>query len=626
MGNELLKAVHPLNQKAAISTSPRSQTAVYLLTPIILYVTCSIIGIGWGLPSRSIDKYLFGDSPAWSGQKIYRLANASDKFDGDIGADVDPDPLNKASTYPILLTATDEKIAKILLRYRLYTYQPDEMISMMALAGMKPGDFDFDPKLYQYGGLFIYPVGTLIKLCGLVGLIDVRGDVTFYLDHPDEFAKFYIVSRAYAAAWGLLGVIVVFLITRRLANTAAATVSAILFALMPVVVCMAHEGKPHLPGAVLMLSAVMFGMRQLAARHDSTLNWWLMCISCGAAFGMVLSSGPIFVLIPLVAWMMAAKSQRSVSRAIGQTAMGVSVGIATYIVCNPYILINALTNQDVLRSNFGNSLAMYNIARIGEGFIRVLELTAQGATSPILLLGIIAAFAAASKKRRDVLPLLVPAAVFFLQFVLIGAGKPAEYGRFGIFTDTALAIGAACMLTSVGKVGEKGRYLAATVVIMWTAMHGAAYLWNFHLDSIGQGSRQQLASAIDKSRSGRSSIDLATTAEPGPYCFPPINFSKTNLWLVENHRVLSFAKNVPSQTIGLIGTADNWTEVSVDALEIDEALPHAVFNETSWSPQDWLTKIDTPISWANKPFYWLTKNSGLGPIEIKLPSAASTNQ
>ncbi len=293
---------------------------------LLLHGVVSLIGITWGLPSRKIDKYLFGDGEVWSGEKIYRLAKAEAKFDPTRGADVDVDPLNRRSDKPIPLTATEEDVAKIYLRYRLYTYQPDEMITMMALAGMRPSKLELDPRLYQYGGLFIYPIGALIKSCGLLGLIDVRGDVVFYLDHPDEFGKFYIVARAYSAAWGLIGVLVVFGIARRVAgfrapiagegsdgkiedrrskigtagsarfgllssifairhsifarrtvaaasgsDTTARTgntkahraglLAALLFTLMPVVVCMGHEGKPHLPGAVLMLLAVYFAMR-----------------------------------------------------------------------------------------------------------------------------------------------------------------------------------------------------------------------------------------------------------------------------------------------------------------------------------------------------------------------------
>ncbi len=308
-----------------MDTKDPNQSRVYLLglgVICLAFLGISMVGIGWGLPSRSVDPFLFGEDEPWPGEKIYRLSGAGAKFSPERGADVDPDPLQRLSPEPVPLTETDEQLARIYLRYRLYTYQPDEMITMMALAGMNPRRLDLDPRLYQYGGLFIYPVGGLIGLLHLLGMIDLRGDVVYYLDNPEEFGKFYVVARGYAAAWGLIGVVVVFGIARRLGGVRAGLIAALVFTLMPVVICMSHEGKPHLPGAVLMLLAVLFAMRHLAARvtapgepsQDSTgtddsssggargdRNWWLMCICCGAALGMVLSSLPIFVLIPLVA-------------------------------------------------------------------------------------------------------------------------------------------------------------------------------------------------------------------------------------------------------------------------------------------------------------------------------------
>ena len=85
-------------------------------------------------------------------------------------------------------------------------------------------------------------------------------------------------------------------------------------------------------------------------------------------------------------------------------------------------------------------------------------------------------------------PLVVSAAVFFLQFVLIGAGKPGEYGRFGIFPNTALAIGAACLLAyPLGRRWSSFRamvnWIPATIVCVWIAMQSSAYVQGFALDA-----------------------------------------------------------------------------------------------------------------------------------------------
>jgi hypothetical protein len=577
---------------------------------MILFAVLSIVGITWGLPTRKIDKYLFGDAIPWSGETIYGLANADEKFSPSRGADVDVDPVDKASRKLVLLTATEQDTAKIYLRYRLYTHQPDEMITMMALAGMRPGSLDLDPRLYQYGGLFIYPVGALIKLCGVVGLIDVRSDVPYYLEHPGEFGKFYVVARAYSALWGLLGVWIVFAIARRLGGFRAATLAALLFAIMPVVVCMAHEGKPHLPGAVLMLLAVLFAMRHRSRDAVGTpepagsRDWWLMCVCCGAAFGMVLSSWPIFVLIPLVALLgrfhtgsrpKLASDQVTLTSALQRTVFGTLLTIAVYLITNPYILINTVTNREVLQSNFGNSLAMYEISRIGEGFVRVIELTIEGAALPILALGVVATVIAVIRRNATMVPLAVAAAVFFMQFVFIGAGKPGEYGRFGIFTNTALAIGAACLLTLPGarRIGVV-KPVAALLVILWTGACGGSYLRGFKVDTSDDNSRTKLAqrlSGMTRAAQGQGEdYAVAVLADPAPYGCPPMNFSSTELLLVRSpaQAQMHFRKRR-----GLFLQPEDKSDPNAGITPLDR-LTLAVC--------PWAAARSTSISWANKPF------------------------
>jgi len=596
----------------------RPPAGVALGAVVVLFAAMSAVGITWGLPSRKIDKYLFGDAEVWSGEKIYRLAKADAKFSSTRGADVDVDPIRRDRDEPLPLTASEEDVAKIYLRYRLYTYQPDEMITMMALAGMRPGKLDFDPRLYQYGGLFIYPVGALIKLCGILGLIDVRSDVVFYLDNPDEFGKFYIVARAYSAAWGLIGVILVYAVTKRIASHRAGLLAAVLFTLMPVVVCMAHEGKPHLPGAVLMLLAVYFAMRCLPAgtpmiedqsskfeekKNESRANnrqsaignrqfYWWMCVCCGAALGMVLSTWPIFVLIPLVAFRAADLSFRD--RTI-RMATGSAVALGVYLVTNPYVLINASINREVLKSNFGNSLAMYEIARIGEGFIRVLELTIEGATLPVAVLGLIALIIALVRKNRAAMPLIVVAVVFFLQFVLIGAGKPAEYGRFGIFTNTVLAIGAAFVFVSRWPNDQPViRALWTAFATVWVAQLGAMYLYNFAADASPYGTRlkesRQVHRWIQSVQYAGRHPTIAVISEPAPYCCPPLAFSSIDLVMFASR------DRVPkdsSATCRILEQKPSWVDPNIGSVlrQLWADRPERRFE---YSPL-------TPISWANKP-------------------------
>lgn len=719
----------------------------------LLYVTQALIGLSWGLPSRDVDRFLFSGKTPPTGVELLTAAGAA-WGQKSVGADVDLNPLEADGPVLTPLNDTEAKRAAIAIRYRLYTYQPDEMIVMRAIGSMRPESWGFDPKLYQYGGLFLYPVAALLKAGSMAGLIDLRADVAHYLDHPEAFGRFYLVSRGYAAAWGLIGLGVVVSLARRLHSNAAAWVAAVFYPFMPVIICMSHEGKPHLPGAVLMLLACRLaigvgdratreraagsrngeGDRSAAQRRRSSRALFLwMSAACGAAIGMVLSSGPILILVPMAAAMLAIDTSRWSSRAwefakwcvpevedarktlrrwlcsvrkmeaggvpiaasagakrvdaglaqslpggkppaapglesVGTTphaavkwvllcSLGVTVAAFVYVATNPYVLINRLLHPEVLESNFSNSLAMYEIGRFDEGLARVLALTIEGAGGTIALLGFAGILGSLFRLTRARCGLIVPGALFFLQFVLIGAGKPAEYGRFGVFFDVILLIFFTDVFVTLfcskpiwrnrppsvlrscqrrnpavrrseprltlGQLVPGSASIAAVVfflISMISLPHGAAYLRNFHLDSVGRGTRMKLAQLASEDRSrlwrsrGKDRV-LIVAQEPAPYSMPPLDLSRMVILYVKPDssrlvEVLADPKEemeyVPATLLRPIDSLDaprwnwdvrgDWPPSSRDALHtsLSDGFPRR--SDRFWW---WPT---TPISWANKPF------------------------
>ncbi len=583
----------------------------WLAAALLCYCGQALIGIEWGLPTRAWDRWLFGGSEAWSGQRIAELAGGQGRVAAEVAADVDVNPLDGARG-TVVLNRTPPQQAEIYRRYRLYTQQPDEMITMMALSGMRPGALQLDPKLYQYGGLYIYPVGGLIGAAGATGLITVRSDLTYYLDHPSEFGKFYVTARLYAAAWGVILVLGVYGIGRRMGGPMAGGLAAIVTALLPVVACMSHEAKPHLPGAALMIAAVWFAL----AVMDRPTRWrWMgLFVCCGAAFGMVLSSLPIFVLIPLAAALHAAGlSNRAEPREAGRrfdvigfirlTIIGCAVAMGVYLVTNPYVAINAIANPAVLRSNFGNSLAMYAVSRIGEGFLRVVQLTAEGATWPVLIGGVVGCVYMVRRVGPAAWLVVAPGIVFAAQFILIGAGKPDEYGRFGIFYECLLAIGLAYALSAIAtRVPKWLAGVATAVVLAWCLWATSGYLWSFGVDAAGSGSRAVAAQAIRSEHlSGLNAIAVA--AEPAPYSCPPLDFADVRVVLCRkgsNETVLEriqdwrtaleagAASEVPKQLVAAVD----------DPGDLNAARLHA--RVTAYEVCPWFLP-PSRISWANKP-------------------------
>ena len=163
-----------------------------------------------------------------------------------------------------------------------------------------------------------------------------------------------MIARLYAVAWAIIGAWAVFWIVRRLTNQPLLAAGATMcYALMPVVVNMAHEAKPHLPAAVLVLLAVIAATKYI----DTGLKryWVLAGVLVGAAAGMVLSAITGIVILPIMAWL----RRETWGQRFTILLSTVIIAIDVYIVTNPYVLTHLLHDRTVLMSNLRNSQAMY---------------------------------------------------------------------------------------------------------------------------------------------------------------------------------------------------------------------------------------------------------------------------
>ncbi|MEM6312508.1 MAG: glycosyltransferase family 39 protein [Planctomycetota bacterium] len=540
-------------------TSWISPTLAGLLTLIVF-----LPGITWGLPTRADDAFLFGDRTPWTGAEILELAGGFEADEGR-GADVDANPLTDRAD--VVLNATDAQRAEIVRRYRLFSEQPDEFITFAALAGMAERR-DADPRLYQYGGLWVYPIGGLLGVADLLGLATVTGDLAHYLDHPADFGRFYVIARLYSAAWGAVGGALVWIIVRRLSNCPlAALVGVATYILLPAVITMGHEAKPHLPATVLMLLTCL--LADNADRNPTTRNSALLGIAAGTAAGMLISAVLVWLVIPL-ALFLKPKAERSEASDRSGASLRSARGFAllltlpplTYALTNPYVLINALTAPDLLTSNLGNSTAMYEptspLETVGHAF--ALLIVGGG---PIILLALAASTMlpalAYFRKRKPTTPLpiflAVPAAAVLVQFVLLAIDddgpKPAEYARFALFPIVCLGIAAVMFAHRLAewsrpKAGKLGSIWLAVPVVL-TLPVGLIYQTAFVVDDT------RVAAAIEIEHWQGSTLRVG--AEPAPYSMPPVD-----LWRWE--------------------------------LVLDDDDPNVVATDTG----------PTPMTWANKPF------------------------
>jgi hypothetical protein len=574
-----------------------------LLAGIVVFFT----GIRWGLPSHAADPFLFGNHERWSGQKIMELAGGW-KTNLSMGADVDVNPTPRLDSGLTPLNFTDTQRAEIIRRYRLYSYQPDEWLTLRALSQLKA--HHGDPRVYQYGGLWIYPVGVLLKLASFTGYITLHPNPAYYIDYPDLFGRFYIIARAYSALWGLAGVVAVWLLLRDFAvRPVIAFAGALCFILMPVVINGAHEAKPHLAGAVLLLWMIWAALAYV--RTGRSRWWWAAAILAGSAGAMVLSSLLGWVVLPV---MMLLRPGPWKNR-LAQLAGAIAVAVAVYLLFNPYVAFNAIAHPDILRSNLGNSTAMYPIAHVTGGLWSAIDLIGEGTSRLLAVMGLVGAIALLLIRRavdpaadaRSTTPpmvlLAVPALLIALIMAILGAGKPAEFGRFALLTDTALLLTAFIASDRFLK-GRLERIAGPLILIVSTGFFGAIYLRGFWRDASSNPSRLIQAATLQQLLANGSQT-LAMPRDPAPYCLPPVNLFDWHLYLLPESGVLRSDEMLPDVIVRPVDRPTHPTGAGVMLYQpVPDPAPHAPFA--------------SPISWADKPMEMLrrrqTAHSSLASI------------
>ncbi len=568
---------------------------------ILLICAASVftLGINWGLPGRAVDAFLFGEHPVWTGAEIDRLAPPEDAI---AGADVDANPIPNRNT-PVWLNETDSQRAEIVRRYRLFSDQPDEMITFKSLARIR--QFHGDPRLYQYGGLWIYPVGLLLKAAASIGLIDLRADRVHYLDHPEAFSHFYVVARLYCAAWGVLGAWAVFRIAWKLGggSLVGATASSLCYIVMPVVVNMSHEAKPHLPGAVLPLLSILAAMRFVDTRAT---RWWLLSGALvGAAAGMILSAVVAVLVIPTMTKLAPLSWRRRLSIACAATL----VAVVVYFATNPYVAIHLLGDRAVLRSNLSNSSAMYAVGNLRDGFTNAIRLMREGASLSLLIAGTISIVVVTARlKLKQALLLAAPGIIVLVQFIALAAGKPAEYGRFALLPDIVLAIAVGVAIGQFTTRNAQRVPIAALIVVL-TAAPSWFYLVGFARDSSPVSTRMEDAAWIEQLRRAGGTT-LAICAEPAPYSLPPANLFEWRIILMPRGTTVDDALPLADVIVR-----------AVDALPADRSPRDGHVFASLTGPAD---RFPTRMSWAGKPFEIWAKSAVMREARRSAPPAGST--
>lgn len=306
------------------------------------------------------------------------------------------------------------------LRYRLYSIDADEMVNLMALSRMNPGQFKLDPHFYMYGGAYLYPLGFYYWTLQQVHILPAIS-LEILLQNHDIIDRLYIAGRIFVlAAFTASGFIfykIVHHVVRERRGLADIALALYLFA--PASIMFSNVIKPHWYALIFANGALLFVLKK-------KFTPWLGVL-LGLAVGSATTYAPFVIAVGLFLmwqWHKKALPPKSVLL-IG------SLTVLTFIIANPYVFLDRLAAQQEAQALgtwyqwTANPLAVWQFIKNslvpGLGLVALVALIIPGqrvlAASLwviVVLIGLLAHQAANLHVNARLVPYLLPVMILYV--------------------------------------------------------------------------------------------------------------------------------------------------------------------------------------------------------------------
>ncbi len=474
-------------------------------------------GINWGVPDSERISLVFGDQSIVEDLIDPMLQTHQDIRDMQIyyGAPYSSD-YNPDEKISIVIKGKKKLISRELVNsmrsYLVRSYGADEQAVLASLSKMDPSHLDFNPHFFEYGGIYLYPLGALLKLCSMTGLIELKSNMAFYLRNPDKMGELYTVSRIFGAFTFVFATIIFYLLCLRISKDQnISLIVAILFSMTPGFVMWSHYLKPYSSGMLWVMCALYGIFRFFEERQ---LKWMVFSsIFSGFAFGSVLSYGYVFLTVILSIFFVTSDARNIFKNIV---ISGVCF-VFSYLLTNPYVLLSfkEFANElSYIQSYWKNSTSFENLK-----YFLTVSLRYGLGTGIWLIAAIFLIFSLFSMEKRCLLILisLLPAALYFG----MTTGKWVHYS-FVIYPYIFLII----LCVSL-KIGGKALIAILLPVLIFTFIFSLAHVMLFCDKNI----RSVAGFWINKNIPTDSSIGLLEA--PSPWRSPPFQFLKYDIKIGE---------------------------------------------------------------------------------------------
>lgn len=483
---------------------------IFLALILFLSLILNSGGIRWGLPSKERSELL----PDLSILEV--LSEDRELISDETKALVGHVPLS-------------ETYARILRRFLLYTHHPDEQLTLMAIARMNPREFDFNPHFFQYGGVFLFSVAVLFKIASLVGYLEITGNLDYFLTHPEEISRFYVVGRSAVVLSVLFAIIAIYLVSSFLRNRTSGLLAGALWAILPSTIIWAHTLNPHMFGIFLALISFYYAVRIL--KEGGAKNHCLAGVFAGLAAGAAINHA--LIIIPsFLAFVLTDNKEKQFKAGLVYCFSF----LAAFFIPNFYWLFSF---PEVL-SEFRAVSGMWGFApnlRAWGDYLHSIKEVLGFSVALVMIGGFFHSIVRAISGRDKIhLLLFITAGIYFLVIGSVAGSRPGYLGgmRIGLLLIAILVIMASDFIVHVLQVTKDKKVRAFLVILLLavtlhtlgkTVVHGL----NFYYDTTPCSTRILAGKWINEHISTGSSIRLWPS--PAPFNSPPFRFNEYNLIL-----------------------------------------------------------------------------------------------
>ena len=327
-------------------------------------------------------------------------------------------------------------------------YHPDERMAPLVLSRMVPAKNNFDPLYFINPSFHYYLYGIILSPITRAAKVKAPWQVGSYSDFlyysPSVKKVWYLTGRILSALMGVLTVLGVFLLVRRLTgNEALALLSAGFLSIYPAHVIQSHYMVVDVPAVMWTVFALYVF---LIALDSSRIGWaiaagFVLGLGVSTKYTVVMIALPMIIFAAMKSWKLY-QSSRKKSNAWRRPLFILSLcglfSIAGFIFGTPYSVLDL---QQFLGESGLHGIKKYNT--FGFSLTTLFDtLFFYGSGLPMMVLGLAGTFYMVFKKESRLWPL----AIFVLLNMAILIFNASGYMRHFVPMTPFLSILAAAMI------------------------------------------------------------------------------------------------------------------------------------------------------------------------------------